>query len=110
MLLSFTARPCLKIIKIVYNKQCVIKELTIMNKPTLVLIPGLLCDNFVWHNQIPILEKHANIIIPDVNHFNNTNDLIKNIIAISPPKFYLAGHSMGGVIAIELMRNYSSHV
>jgi len=81
-----------------------------MNKPTLVLIPGLLSDIFVWQNQIAILEKHANIIIPDINHFNDADDLIKNIINISPPKFFLAGHSMGGWLAIELMRNFSSHV
>ena len=81
-----------------------------MNKPTLVLIPGLLSDRSVWKQQIKALQRHATIIIPDINQFNNADDLIEHIIAISPPQFYLAGHSMGGWLAIELMRKYSARV
>lgn len=81
-----------------------------MNKPTLILIPGLLCDDAVWQPQITTLKHHANIIIPDINHYNNADDLIESIIAISPAQFYLAGHSMGGWLALELLRKYSNRV
>jgi pimeloyl-ACP methyl ester carboxylesterase len=81
-----------------------------MNKPTLVLLPGLLSDNFIWEHQIAALQDVVNVIIPDTSRFDNTDELINHIITISPPQFYLAGHSMGGWQAIELMRNYSSRV
>lgn len=81
-----------------------------MNKPTLVLLPGLLSDHFIWQHQIAALQHDVNIIIPDISQFDNADELIDHIITISPPQFYLAGHSMGGWLAIELMRKYSSHV
>jgi pimeloyl-ACP methyl ester carboxylesterase len=81
-----------------------------MHKPMLVLLPGLLCDSYVWKHQIAALQDHAHIIIPHINQFNNEDDIIEHIIAISPPRFYLAGHSMGGWLAIELMRKYSDRV
>ncbi len=82
----------------------------LMNKPTLVLLPGLLCDGFVWEYQVAALKKHAHIIIPNINQCNNTEDIIEHIIATSPSHFCLAGHSMGGWLAIELMRKYSDRV
>ena len=81
-----------------------------MNKPALVLIPGLLCDRFEWEDQIAVLQDYAHILTPKINHLNNTDDIIQKIIASSPPRFYLAGHSMGGWLAIELMRKYSDRV
>jgi len=81
-----------------------------VNKPTLVLLSGLLCDRFVWQHQIKALQHHATIIVPNMNQFNNADDLIESIIEICPSQFYLAGHSMGGWLAIELMRKYSERV
>lgn len=78
-----------------------------MNKPTVVLIPGLLCDDSVWRHQAGVLEQHANIIIPNVGMLHDVDAVIKFILAKSPEKFYLAGHSMGGWLALEFMRkNY----
>ena len=81
-----------------------------MHKPTVVLIPGLLCDRFEWQHQITTLQHHAHVIIPNIHPFNNADDIIEHILSISPLHFYLAGHSMGGWLAIELMRNYSDRV
>ena len=64
----------------------------------------------MWQHQIAALHQHAHIIIPNISQFNHPDDIIEHIIAISPPHFYLAGHSMGGWLAIELMRRYSDRV
>ncbi len=81
-----------------------------MNKPTLILIPGLLCDDTVWRDQVAILQRYANIIIPDVAKLQNAEAVIKYILDESPPTFYLAGHSMGGWLALELMREHAQRV
>lgn len=77
-----------------------------MNKPTLVLLPGLLCDRLVWENQLPALQKYAHVHIPEVLYDNRVDKMIENILAKCPPVFCLAGHSMGGWIALELMRKH----
>jgi len=82
----------------------------IMNKPTLVLIPGLLCDEAVWQYQIPALEKFANIIIPKLGQYNRAALMIEHILESCPKEFFLAGHSMGGWLAIEMMRKNSKRV
>lgn len=81
-----------------------------MNKPTLVLIPGLLCDDSVWKHQTDKLAEYANIIIPNVAKLHNADAVIKFIVNESPPTFYLAGHSMGGWLALELMRENQARV
>ena len=81
-----------------------------MKKPTLVLIPGLLSDNSIWKHQIATLQPYANMIIPDMNQFNEADAFIENLLTLCPKQFYLAGHSMGGWLAIELMRKHSDRV
>lgn len=81
-----------------------------MEKPTLVLIPGLLCDSSVWQHQVAVLATHANIIIPDVTKLHAADAVIDFILGESQQPFYLAGHSMGGWLALELMRKHQQRV
>lgn len=79
-------------------------------KPTLVLIPGLLSDSSVWQHQIKAFEQYATVIVPKIAHLNDADSLIEDILSQCPKQFYLAGHSMGGWLAIEMMRHHSSRV
>lgn len=81
-----------------------------MTKPTLVLIPGLLCDDSVWQHQLSALKHDVNILVLKVSQLETPEAMIQYIIDNSPQKFYLAGHSMGGWLALELMRHHSSRV
>lgn len=81
-----------------------------MNKPTLILIPGLLCDEAVWKSQIDSLQAHVNIIIPNLSGLDQANSMIEHILQQAPQQFLLAGHSMGGWLALELMRKHSHRV
>lgn len=81
-----------------------------MTKPTLVLIPGLLCDASVWQHQVALLKDYATIIIPDVTKLQDANAVIQFILSTCPKKCYLAGHSMGGWLALEFMRNHQDRV
>jgi pimeloyl-ACP methyl ester carboxylesterase len=81
-----------------------------MNKSTLVLIPGLLCDKHVWQHQVATLAPYVDIIIPDITKLQSAEAVINFILTEAPLTFYLAGHSMGGWLALELMRKHSKRV
>jgi pimeloyl-ACP methyl ester carboxylesterase len=76
-----------------------------MNKTSLVLIPGLLCDAQLWRPQIENLADIANIWIADHTRSDTMAGVARDVLADAPfTSFALAGLSMGGYIALEIMR------
>lgn len=70
---------------------------------TLVLIPGLMCDAELWAHQTRHLSDIADCRIAETSAADNMDDLAANILATAPPRFALAGLSMGGYIAHAVM-------
>jgi pimeloyl-ACP methyl ester carboxylesterase len=78
-------------------------SLTGMKIP-LVLLPGLMCDETVWKDQI---QAFADVAEPHVAEYGSLNSLPAMATAVlktAPQNFALAGHSMGGRIAMEMFR------
>lgn len=76
-----------------------------MTVATLVLIPGLLCDEFVWSEQCRELATHANVWVPDHGSIDSLTDMASAVLRDAPAeRFALAGHSMGGRVALEVLR------
>ena len=76
-----------------------------MTQPTLVLIPGLLCDEFVWSAQRRALSAQAQVWVADHGLLDSLTDMALAILSNAPAEqFALAGHSMGGRVALEVMR------
>jgi len=74
-------------------------------KPTLLLLPGLMCDAIVWAPQVQALSHVANCIVPEFGTLNSLTAMAEHVLAMAPtPRFALAGHSMGGRVAFEVMR------
>jgi len=72
---------------------------------TLVLIPGLLCDEFVWSEQMRALSSRARVWVPDHGSISSLTGMAQAILRDAPAEtFALAGHSMGGRVALEVMR------
>lgn len=72
---------------------------------TLVLIPGLLCDEFVWSEQRRALSVHAQVWVADHGLLDSLTDMAAAVLRDAPAEqFALAGHSMGGRVALEVMR------
>lgn len=67
---------------------------------TLVLLPGFLCDETVWREQIPAFD----CVIPDYGVLESLPAMATSVLNQAPPQFALAGHSMGGRIALEMFR------
>lgn len=75
------------------------------DKPHLVLLPGLVCDAAVWQPQVEALRPLAHCHVVDYGTRNTLHAMAEHVLASAPaPRFALAGHSMGGRVAFEVMR------
>jgi pimeloyl-ACP methyl ester carboxylesterase len=70
----------------------------------LILIPGLLCDTNVWRSQIAALSTLVDVRVSDHGTQDSLVDMARTIVAGAPPRFAVAGHSMGGRVALEVFR------
>lgn len=68
----------------------------------LLLIPGMMCDARVWGDLPARLDR------PVIHHIPGDADtmaaLAARALAAAPPRFALAGLSMGGIVAMEMLR------
>jgi pimeloyl-ACP methyl ester carboxylesterase len=77
----------------------------------LVLIPGLLCDRLVWAPQVAGLADLADAWVPDHTRHDSMAAIAGAILAEAPARqFALAGFSMGGFVAFEIMRQAPERV
>lgn len=72
-------------------------------RQTLILLPGLLCDKRVWRHQQEHLADLADIHIPDFRHKDSFDAMADVILEDAPQRFHLAGHSMGGRVAMQIL-------
>ena len=70
----------------------------------LILVPGLMCDGIVWEPIFPTLAGHAICQIADHGDANSLTLMAQQILDTALPRFALAGHSMGGRVAMEVLR------
>jgi pimeloyl-ACP methyl ester carboxylesterase len=80
-------------------------------KPGLVLVPGLLCDALMWEAQIRALEGHAECWVADHTRSDTMAGLAADVLRDAPfARFALAGLSMGGYVALEVLRQAAHRV
>ena len=75
-----------------------------MNSEPVVLLPGHMCDHRVFHDQVVGVFKDHNVLLPIITDLDNLTEIAEKALATCPPNFALAGHSMGGIIAMEMYR------
>ncbi|MSO89589.1 MAG: alpha/beta fold hydrolase [Rhodospirillaceae bacterium] len=73
-------------------------------KIPLVLLPGLLCDALLWRHQSDNLADIATPTVADLTEADSVGGLARAVLTAAPPRFALAGLSMGGYVAFEIMR------
>lgn len=73
-------------------------------KPPLFLLPGLLCDDAMWQHQSAHLSDLAEISIADFTAQSSLTAMARSVLDAAPARFSLAGLSMGGYVALEIMR------
>jgi pimeloyl-ACP methyl ester carboxylesterase len=76
----------------------------------LLLVPGLVCDAAVWRHQVAHLADIAKISVPPVTQGDTIVMMARIVLDAAPQKFALAGFSMGGYIALEILRQAPERV
>jgi pimeloyl-ACP methyl ester carboxylesterase len=75
-----------------------------MTPRCVVLLPGLLCDAAVWTAQREALAG-ADCVVPDYGALDSITAMARSVLDAAPaPRLALAGHSMGGRVALEIAR------
>lgn len=73
-----------------------------MAKQNLILLPGLLCNERVWQHQLVHLADIANSLVLPLRD-NTPQKMVDFVLSHAPETFALAGHSMGGWLAMEVI-------
>ena len=89
----------------------------------LILIHGFLGSSKMWEPQINFFKNHFRVITPDLPGFGKSNkakshNSIQSIANLlmdcleekKIDKFYLLGHSMGGMIVQEMAKEYGNRI
>ena len=76
-----------------------------------MLLPGLLCDQAVWPDQIAGLAQRADSYVADYGMLDSIPEMASHVLKTAPTQvFNLAGHSMGGRVALEVVRQAPQRV
>jgi pimeloyl-ACP methyl ester carboxylesterase len=77
---------------------------------SLLLLPGLLCDERLWQDQAASLTKVAAPLIADLTLDESIAAMARRALAAAPDRFALAALSMGGYVAFEILRQAPQRV
>jgi len=93
------------------------------SRTPLVLLHGYPLDHTIWDEIVPLLEGDFDLIVPDLRGFGQSElveeqytvaDMAADVAALLDElgieNTYIAGHSMGGYIALAFVRNYPERV
>ena len=82
-----------------------------MPHANVLILPGLLEDADAFEQVISGLTDVATCVVADLTRAETIKDLAKEALRQAPPgQFFLAGHSMGGYVALEVMRQAPERV
>ncbi|MEW9918902.1 alpha/beta fold hydrolase [Marimonas sp. MJW-29] len=70
----------------------------------LVLLPGMMCDARVYGPQIAELSSEMAVMVAPVTQGERIEEIASGLLDLLPKRFALAGLSMGGIVAMELLR------
>src|SRR5580704_16302230 len=80
------------------------------NTMPILLVPGLGGSPRIYAPVVPALWQFGPVTVANHIRDNSMGAIARRILAEAPPRFALAGHSMGGYIAFEIMRQAPERV
>ena len=76
----------------------------------LLLLPGMMCDERLFAPQVSALSAEREVQVLALTSHDSVELLAESILAQAPPQFALAGLSMGGIVAMEIVRQMPHRV
>lgn len=76
----------------------------------LIMLPGLLNDERLWAQQQAILGRDRPVHIPDLTQDTSIAGMAARVLDAAPERFALAALSMGGYVALEIVRQAPQRV
>jgi pimeloyl-ACP methyl ester carboxylesterase len=73
-------------------------------RPFIVLLPGTLCDARIFSAFKRRLRPHAQVYRTSYEGMKDVRSWLRALLHKLPEKFYVAGFSLGGLLALELLR------
>jgi pimeloyl-ACP methyl ester carboxylesterase len=80
------------------------------NSMPILLVPGLVSSPRIYDPVVPALWRFGPVTVANHIRDHHMALIARRILAEAPPRFALAGHSMGGYIAFEIMRQAPERV
>ncbi len=80
------------------------------NTMPILLVPGLVSSPRIYTPVIPALWRFGPVAVANHIRDDSMGAIARRILAEAPPRFALAGHSMGGYIAFEIVRQAPERV
>ena len=80
-----------------------------MTEP-LVLLPGMMCDARLYGPQIEYFSATRPILCAPITAHDSVEALAADVLEYAPPRFALAGLSMGGIVAMEVLRQAPNRI
>ncbi len=77
---------------------------------SLILVPGVLCNHRLWHHQLEGLTDVSRPSVAEVHRDDSLAAMADRLLSQAPPRFALAGLSLGGYLCLEVMRQASRRV
>lgn len=76
----------------------------------LILLPGQLCDEALWQPQLDGLGGVVRMHVADLTQDESVAAMAERVLAAAPERFAVAGLSLGGYVAFELVRRAPERV
>lgn len=79
-------------------------------RPTLLLLPGTLCDERLFARQRRALRPMARIEVGNLHTLDEPAAWVARLLERMPPRFSVAGFSLGGLLALDILRQAPTRV
>lgn len=76
----------------------------------LLFLPGMMCDARMFGPQVAALRDDRAVSVADISGHDTMAALAADVLANAPQQFALAGLSMGGIVAMEMLRQAPDRV
>lgn len=77
---------------------------------TLIMLPGMMCDERLFSPQIAHLERRYDVRVMPIHGFQTMKELASDVLQNTPSEFALLGLSMGGIVAMEIVNQAPERV